>query len=69
MSELQTHASDGKSSLQQAIKELVSFGYIEKLPMKDKGRFAGYAYKIIENPSNRSRFSATEKPQRKINHY
>lgn len=53
MGELEKHATDGKDSLRSAINELVEAGYIVKAELKDKGKFAGYSYTIIENPVNR----------------
>jgi len=51
LNELQTHATDGETSLRSAIKELTDNGYIVQKRLKDdKGRWASYAYQIIENP-------------------
>ena len=51
LNELQTHATDGETSLRSAIKELTDNGYIMQERLKDdKGRWASYAYQIIENP-------------------
>ena len=51
ISELQTHATDGETSLRSAIKELTDNGYIIQKRLKDdKGRWASYVYQIIENP-------------------
>lgn len=51
LSELQTHATDGETSLRSAIKELTDNGYIVQKRLKDdKGRWASYVYQIIENP-------------------
>jgi len=51
LNELQTHATDGETSLRSAIKELTDNGYIIQKRLKDdKGRWASYAYQIIENP-------------------
>jgi hypothetical protein len=52
LNELQTHATDGETSLRSAIKELTDNGYIIQKRLKDdKGRWASYAYQIIENPN------------------
>lgn len=52
-SELITHFSNGKDAVFSAIKELESFGYLKKEKAKsEKGRFAGYKYTVIENPSD-----------------
>lgn len=51
LNELQTHATDGETSLRSAIKELTDNGYIIQKRLKDdKGRWASYVYQIIENP-------------------
>lgn len=51
LNELQTHATDGETSLRSAIKELTDNGYIVQKRLKDdKGRWASYVYQIIENP-------------------
>lgn len=51
LSELQTHATDGETSLRSAIKELTDNGYIVQKRLKDdKGRWASYVYQIVENP-------------------
>lgn len=51
ISELQTHATDGETSVRSAIKELTELGYIKQNRLKDEqGRWAAYAYEIIEKP-------------------
>jgi hypothetical protein len=51
VTELQNHATDGKESLRAAIKELTNCGYILQERVKDnRGRWASYAYQIIEEP-------------------
>lgn len=51
MSDLQNRATDGETSLRSAIKELTERGYIKQTRLKDdKGRWASYAYVIIEKP-------------------
>lgn len=64
MTELESHATDGKDSLKNAISELEENGYIVKERKTDKGKFAGYTYTIYESPKrkNRSGKTATEKP-------
>ena len=62
--ELEQHASDGKASLNAAIKELEAAGFLEVQKGKDdKGRFAANCYKVIEQP-DRSGKTAAENPQR-----
>ena len=51
LNELQTHATDGETSLRSAIKELTDNGYMVQKRLKDdKGRWTSYVYQIIENP-------------------
>lgn len=51
LTELQNHATDGETSIRSAIKELTGYGYIKQERLKDdKGRWASYAYEIIEKP-------------------
>ena len=60
LSELQKHATDGRDSLQKAIKELVEKGYlIKEQTRNEKGVFQANKYIVIENPS-------TEKPSTDI---
>lgn len=48
---LVTLSSDGKDSVNSALKELESFGYLTRTRLTDaKGRFAGIEYNIYENP-------------------
>ena len=43
---------DGRSVVEQAIKELESLGYLQRRRMVDeKGQFAGYTYDIYEEPN------------------
>lgn len=56
LSELQNHATDGRDSLQNALKELIEKGYLVKIQKKDeKGRFTNNIFIIYEKP-------LTEKP-------
>lgn len=50
MSELEKHATDGKDSLRSAMNELIEAGYIIRDEIREKGRFSGYKYIVIENP-------------------
>ena len=61
--ELEQHASDGKDSLNAAIKELEAAGFLEVQKGKDdKGRFAANCYKVIEQPDRNGK-TAAENPQ------
>lgn len=60
MSEIETHASNGRDSLRRCIKELKEFGYLEHNQSKEGGKFSTSVYKIIENPCAEK--SDTEKP-------
>jgi hypothetical protein len=52
ISELVTHAPDGLASLRSGILELEEAGYIIKSLERGKsGKFAGYDYTVIENPT------------------
>ena len=47
-----TMCKDGRSVVEQAIKELESLGYLQRRRMVDeKGQFAGYTYDIYEEPN------------------
>lgn len=49
------HARDGKDSISTAIKELMEFGYIERIRKRDeRGKFTGgYEYLVYEVPRER----------------
>lgn len=50
--ELITHAPDGVASLRSGMKELEDSGYLVKSLEHDKsGKFEGYDYTVIENPT------------------
>ena len=52
LKEIQTHSTDGETSLRSAIKELKKYGYIKfKRIQNEKGIFVQGVYTIIENPS------------------
>ena len=50
LSEIEKHASDGKSALRSAINELKEFGYLKAEQKRENNRFAEMVYIIIENP-------------------
>ena len=50
--DLQNHATDGKTSISNGIKELIDAGYIERsIKRNDKGHFNGYDYRVYEVPT------------------
>lgn len=52
VSELVKHAPDGAASLRSGMKELEKSGYLIKTLEHDKsGKFEGYDYTVIENPT------------------
>lgn len=60
ISELQTHAKNGKASTANTINELIDAGYITRSRLKNKstGKFEGYEYHVYESgclpyPNNR----------------
>lgn len=57
LTEIETHATDGKDSLRSAITELKKYGYLISEQKKDEsGRFCETIYTVLEKPY-------TEKPQ------
>ena len=52
LSEIEKHASDGKSALRSAINELKEFGYLKAEQKRENNRFAEMVYIIIENPDS-----------------
>ena len=51
LSEIEKHASDGKSALRSAINELKDLGYLKAEQKRENNRFAEMVYIIIENPA------------------
>ena len=52
MSEVCTHFTEGKGSIESAIKELERLGYIKKEKRKgERGRFEGWDYTVYESPT------------------
>ena len=44
-------SKDGKDSVMNALTELESFGYLERVKLtNEKGQFAGYEYNVFESP-------------------
>ena len=56
LSEVESHALDGKATLRSAINELKEHGYLIVMQKKENGKFGEMKYIVIENPY-------TEKPQ------
>ena len=60
LSEIQTHATDGRDSLRTAINELVEHGYLVRTQVRnDSGKFGSLTYEIVESPAD---LPFTEKP-------
>lgn len=51
LSEIEKHATDGKSALRSAINELKELGYLKAEQKRENNRFAEMVYIIIENPA------------------
>ena len=52
-------SKEGRRSIGNTIKELISAGYIERNQIRDKGKFIGYDYFVFEQPKRP--FAATDK--------
>ena len=52
-------SKEGRRSIGNTIKELISAGYIERKQVRDKGKFIGYDYFVFEKP--KCSFEATDK--------
>lgn len=57
LSEIEKHATDGKSALRSAINELKELGYLKAEQKRENNRFAEMVYIIIENPTEDSPFT------------
>ena len=58
-----TMCKDGQSVVEQAIKELESFGYlVRRRAFDDKGRITGFTYDIYEDPKLRPQSPSGENP-------
>tara|TARA_R110002153_G_scaffold119862_2_gene265017 strand:- start:334 stop:978 length:645 start_codon:yes stop_codon:yes gene_type:complete len=51
---------EGRHSITNTIKELIEAGYIERTQIRDKGKFVGYTYLVMEKP--KSAKPITDKP-------
>ena len=51
LSEIEKHATDGKSALRSAINELKDLGYLKAEQKRENNKFAEMVYIIIENPA------------------
>ena len=49
--EIQTHSKNGIKYTRSCIKELINNGYIQRSKTRQKGKFTGYEYIIIEAPT------------------
>ena len=52
-------SKEGRRSIGNTIKELISVGYIERIQIRDKGKFIGYDYFVFEKP--KCSFAETDK--------
>ena len=52
-------SKEGRRSIGNTIKELISAGYIERKQVRDKGKFIGYDYFVFEQPKRS--FAETDK--------
>ena len=43
-------SKEGRRSIGNTIKELINAGYIERIQIRDKGKFVGYDYFVFEQP-------------------
>lgn len=43
-------SKEGRALISSTIKELINAGYIERVAIREKGRFKGYDYFVFENP-------------------
>lgn len=64
LSEIETHATDGKDSLRSALKELKEHKYLKAYQKKENGKFGEMVYIIIENPQTEIPY--TENPLAEI---
>lgn len=66
LSELKNNFTDGKASISSGIKELMEHGYLKRERIHDKkGKFDGYTYQVIENPTFQPKAEnpSTDKPK------
>jgi hypothetical protein len=68
VSRIASQTKDGRDSVQSAIKELETAGYLKRVPIKNKeGKWNGYCYILSENPNEIPEeftdYPLTEKPQ------
>ena len=52
-------SKEGRRAIGNTIKELISAGYIERIQIRDKGKFIGYDYFVFEQP--KCYFAETDK--------
>lgn len=53
--ELTSHTTDGLSSIQSGIQELINAGYIVRNKLRDQhGKFKGYEYLVFHKPHNQA---------------
>ena len=50
LDELAEHSTDGIDSLRSGLKELQQFGYVNRYPIKEKGRIVSWGLDVYESP-------------------
>ena len=45
-------SKEGRTSIRNIFNELISAGYIERIQIRDKGKFVGYDYFVFEQPKS-----------------
>ena len=64
--DLKNRKKDGRDSVQSAINELISLGYIVRLQVRTSGQFKGYDYEVNDSPKPDKPFTGkpeTDKPE------
>jgi len=57
------HFKEGKDGVRSKINELIDFGYLERIKVKDQGKFKGYNYKLKAHPSRKNRSGKNPKSE------
>ena len=50
VADLEKRSTDGRDSTRKGIQELIEHGYILRTEVREKGRFKGYDYTVLEEP-------------------
>lgn len=48
--DIEKRSTDGRDSVRSGIKELIDAGYMERIRVREKGRFKGWEYSVYEYP-------------------